>query len=141
MSDIVCQMIASKFFLNLAFSLAPMWYDGQSISSTCKQLSLFVSIDYCHPQPLPSPIKNGETFLSAAWSLSCQTLHVKAQENAHHLLGSAIDDLYLNITDPAAPAPPAIADHEAQVVFGSPVPGLPKDRDWTRPGPIRTGKF
>ena len=28
-----------------------------------------------------------------------------------------------------------------QLVFGSPVPGPPKDRDWTRPGQIRTGKF
>jgi len=29
----------------------------------------------------------------------------------------------------------------SELVFGSPVPGLPKDRDWTGPGPIRTENF
>ena len=92
MSDIARQMIASMFFLNLAFSLAPMRYDGRSTSSPGKRLSRFASIDYCHPQPLPSPIKNGETFLSAAWSLNRRSLHVRRLDNmpvvylARHLM-------------------------------------------------------
>jgi hypothetical protein len=81
MSDIARQMIASTFSLNPAFSLAPMQYDGQGTSSPGKQLSQLVSIDFCHPRPLPSPIKNGETFLSAAWSLNRQTLHVQRLKN------------------------------------------------------------
>ena len=35
---------------------------------------------------------------------------------------------------------PLLKPHH-RLVFGSPVLGPPKDRDWTGPGPIRTGKF
>jgi hypothetical protein len=42
---------------------------------------------------------------------------VKAQEHARRLLGSAIDDLCLNITDPAAPPLPPIADLEARAIL------------------------
>ena len=42
---------------------------------------------------------------------------VKAQEHAYRLLGSAIDDLSLNITDPATPPPPPITDLEAQEIL------------------------
>ena len=41
----------------------------------------------------------------------------KAQEHARHLLGSAIDDLCLNVTDPATPPPPPITDPEAQAIL------------------------
>ena len=41
----------------------------------------------------------------------------KAQEHAHRLLGSAIDDLHLSVMDPATPPPPPISDLEAQVVL------------------------
>ena len=41
----------------------------------------------------------------------------KAQEHARHLFGSAIDDLCLNITDPATPPPPPIDDLEAQAIL------------------------
>jgi hypothetical protein len=41
----------------------------------------------------------------------------KAQEHARRLLGSAIDDLHLNVTDPATPPPPPISDHEAQAIL------------------------
>jgi hypothetical protein len=41
----------------------------------------------------------------------------KAQEHARRLLGSAIEDLCLNITDPAAPPPPPIADLEARAIL------------------------
>lgn len=41
----------------------------------------------------------------------------KAQEHARRLLGSAIDDLCLNVTDPAAPPPPPIADSEARAIL------------------------
>lgn len=41
----------------------------------------------------------------------------KAQEKACRLLGSAMDDLHLNVTDPATPPPPPISDHEAQVTL------------------------
>ena len=37
----------------------------------------------------------------------------KAHEHARRLLGSAIDDLNLNTTDPATPPPPSIDDIEA----------------------------
>jgi hypothetical protein len=40
-----------------------------------------------------------------------------AQDNAHRLLGSAIEDLQLNITDPATLPPPSINDHEAQAIL------------------------
>ena len=42
---------------------------------------------------------------------------MKAQEHAHHLLGSAIDDLCLNATDPATPPPSPITDPEAQAIL------------------------
>ena len=74
-------MIASTFSLNLAFSLVPMPYDEQSISSPGKRLSQLASINCCHPQPLPSPIKNGAIFLLAAWNLNCRTLHVRKLKN------------------------------------------------------------
>ena len=41
----------------------------------------------------------------------------KAQEHACRLLGSAMDDLSLNITDPATPPPPPIADLEARAIL------------------------
>ena len=41
----------------------------------------------------------------------------KAQQHTHHLLGSAIDDLHLNVTDPAASPPPPISDTEAWVML------------------------
>jgi hypothetical protein len=41
----------------------------------------------------------------------------KAQEHARLLLGSTIDDLDLNVTDPATPSPPPISDREAQAVL------------------------
>src|SRR6202522_4578188 len=81
MSDIARQTIASMFFRSLAFSLAPMRYDGQSTSPLGKQWRQLVSIDCYHPRPLPSPIRNGETFLLAAWSLSRQTPLVQRLAN------------------------------------------------------------
>ena len=81
MSDIAHQMIVSIFSLSLAFSLVPIWYNGQSTSSLRKQSSQLAFIDCCHPQPLPSPIKNGETFSSAAWSLNPRILHVQRLKN------------------------------------------------------------
>jgi hypothetical protein len=41
----------------------------------------------------------------------------KAHKHARHLLGSAIDDLNLNTTDPATPPPLPIDDNEAQVIL------------------------
>ena len=41
----------------------------------------------------------------------------KAQEHARRLLGSAIDDLCLNDTDPAAPPAPPVSDVEAQQIL------------------------
>ena len=41
----------------------------------------------------------------------------KAQEHAHCLLGSAIDDLHLNVVNPATPPPPPIGDPEAQAIL------------------------
>ena len=41
----------------------------------------------------------------------------KAQDHAHRLLGSALDDLSLNSTDPAAPPPLPIADLEARAMI------------------------
>jgi hypothetical protein len=41
----------------------------------------------------------------------------KAQEHARRLLGSAMDDLSLNITDPATPPPPPVTDLEAQAIL------------------------
>ena len=41
----------------------------------------------------------------------------KAREHACHLLGSMIDDLCLNTTDPATPLPPPITDLEAQQIL------------------------
>ena len=41
----------------------------------------------------------------------------KAREHACRLLGSAIDDLSLNTTDPATPPPPPISDREAQEIL------------------------
>jgi hypothetical protein len=41
----------------------------------------------------------------------------KAHEHAHCLLGSAIDDLNLNTTDPATPPPPPIDDIEARAIL------------------------
>jgi hypothetical protein len=41
----------------------------------------------------------------------------KAQEHARRLLGSAIDDLHLNVTDAATPPPPPITDPEAQAML------------------------
>lgn len=41
----------------------------------------------------------------------------KAREHACRLFGSAIDDLCLNITDPATPPPPPIDDLEAQAIL------------------------
>ena len=41
----------------------------------------------------------------------------KAQEQAFLLLGSAINDLCLNITDPAAPPPPPVTELEAQAIL------------------------
>jgi hypothetical protein len=41
----------------------------------------------------------------------------KAQEHARRLLGSAIDDLHLNVTDAATPPPPPITDPEAQATL------------------------
>jgi hypothetical protein len=41
----------------------------------------------------------------------------KAREHACRLLGSAIDDLSLNVTDPATPPPLPIADREAQAIL------------------------
>ena len=41
----------------------------------------------------------------------------RAQEHARHLLGSSMDDLSLNITDPATPPPPPVTDHEAQAIL------------------------
>ena len=81
MSDIVQQTIASTFFLNLAFFLVPIQYDEQNISSPGKQLSQLASINYCLPPPLPSPIKNGEIFLLAAWTLNHPTLLVHRLKN------------------------------------------------------------
>ena len=48
---------------------------------------------------------------------SLDSAYAKAQEHAHHLLGSAIDDLCLNTTDPATPPPPPITDPEAQAIL------------------------
>ena len=77
MSDIAQQMIESMFSQSLAFSLAPMRCDGRSTSSLGRQLSQPAFIDFCHPRRLPSPIKNGGKFLSAAWNLSHRTRHVR----------------------------------------------------------------
>lgn len=41
----------------------------------------------------------------------------KARENACRLLGSAIDDLCLNSTDPATPPPPPVTDLEARAIL------------------------
>lgn len=41
----------------------------------------------------------------------------KAREHACRLLGSAIDDLCLNITDLAAPPPPPVVDDEARAIL------------------------
>ena len=41
----------------------------------------------------------------------------KAHEHARHLLGSAIDDLNLNTTDPGTLPPPPIDDIEAQAIL------------------------
>jgi hypothetical protein len=83
MSNIAQQTTASMFFQSLAFFLVPMWYNEQSTSSLGKQLSLLVSIDCCHPPPLPFPIKNGATFLLVAWSSNHWTLLVQKLVNMH----------------------------------------------------------
>lgn len=41
----------------------------------------------------------------------------KAQEHAYRLLGSAMDDLSLNTTDPATPPPPPVTDLEAREIL------------------------
>jgi hypothetical protein len=41
----------------------------------------------------------------------------KAHEHARHLLGSVIDDLNFNTTDPATPPPPPIDDIEARAIL------------------------
>ena len=41
----------------------------------------------------------------------------KAREHACRLLGSAIDDLCLNITAPTTPPPPPVDDHEARAML------------------------
>jgi hypothetical protein len=81
MSDIARQTTTSMFFRSLAFFLMPMRYKEQSTSSLGKQLSLLVSIDCCHPPPLPFPIKNGATFLLVAWSSNHRTLLVQKLVN------------------------------------------------------------
>src|ERR1700728_2466869 len=76
-------MIESMFFLNLAFLLAPIWYDEQSTFYPGKQLSQFASIECYHPRPPPFPLRNGVTSLSATWSLNRRTLHVQRLKNMH----------------------------------------------------------
>lgn len=41
----------------------------------------------------------------------------KAQEHARHLLGSALDDLYFNVMQPATPPPPPVTDLEARAIL------------------------
>ena len=48
---------------------------------------------------------------------SSESACAKAQEHAHHLLGSAIDDLSLNNTDSATPSPLPITNLEAQALL------------------------
>jgi hypothetical protein len=73
MSATAHPMIASMSFLSLAFFWVPMQYDGKNTSLLGKQWRLLVFISCFHPPPLPSPTKNGETFLLAAWNLNHQT--------------------------------------------------------------------
>jgi hypothetical protein len=41
----------------------------------------------------------------------------KAREHACRLLGSAFDDLSLNVTDPATPPPPPVSDSDARAIL------------------------
>jgi hypothetical protein len=82
MSATACPMITSMSFLSLAFFWVPMRYDGQNTSPLGKQWRLLVFFISCfHPLPLPSPTKNGETFLSAAWNLNHWTPLVQMLTN------------------------------------------------------------
>jgi hypothetical protein len=81
MSTTTCPMIASISFSSLAFFWVPMWYDEQNTSLLGKQWRLLVFISCLHPLPLPSPTKNGETFLLAAWNLNDQTPLVQRLTN------------------------------------------------------------
>ena len=66
------------------------------------------------------PLSNQEWRDILVGSLEFKSLDsacAKAQEHARHLLGSAIDDLCLNATDPATPPPPPITDPEAQAIL------------------------
>ena len=48
---------------------------------------------------------------------SSESACAKARDHACRLLGSAIDDLHLNVADPATPPPPPINDREAQAML------------------------
>ena len=83
MSDIAPQTTESMFFLNLGSSLGQMWDDAQSISPPGRQLSQPASINFFHPLPFPSQIKNGKTFSLAVLTLNCQPLLVPRLKNRH----------------------------------------------------------
>lgn len=67
-----------------------------------------------------SPLSNQEwrdILIGSLEFKSSDSASAKAQEHARRLLGSVIDDLHLNPTDPATPPPPPINDPEAQAML------------------------
>jgi hypothetical protein len=66
------------------------------------------------------PLSNQEwrdILIGSLDSKSSDSSSAKAQEHARRLLGSAIDDLSLNSTDPAAPPPLPVTDLEARAMI------------------------
>ena len=89
-----------------------------------KYLSTWQAIEAaCIYQLLSStapPLSNQEWWdilISCLEFKSSDSTCAKAHKHAHRLLGSAIDDLNLNTTDPATPPPPPIDDIEAWAIL------------------------
>jgi hypothetical protein len=121
MSAITCPMIASMSLPRLAFFWVPMQYDGQKKK---KYVSTWQAMEAaCIHWLLSStapPLSNQEwqdILIGSLKFKSSDSTCAKAHKHALHLLGSAIDDLNLNNTDPATPLPPPIDDIEARAIL------------------------